>query len=308
MPNGCLRGPQVPRRDELRAMPQNANATTGALDAATRTIDEAVRSAIDSGVIDLPAMPDVCLKLLELCEDEDADAQSMSALLLTDPVLAGHLLRIANSAHFGGKETIVSLQQAISRLGLQQVAEVALTISLRGALLDPSRRPELVRSLWRHSTTTAVTARAIARHMRRNAENVYLAGLLASTGRIVVMGCAHIHEKAMGVEISDSALLDIMARHHVDAGTALVESWRLPQIVAESICADGRPNESSPPEVCIASFASQLAAFGLDDLWSVTLKEVQSLDLLEWIDLYPDDVDTLLERVPEFISMAEQLS
>ena len=66
---------------------------------------------------------------MSLCSEETCDAARLAELITHDQALAGHVLGVSNSAAYAPKEPIVSLQQAVSRLGSDTVCEIAMAPS-----------------------------------------------------------------------------------------------------------------------------------------------------------------------------------
>jgi HD-like signal output (HDOD) protein len=96
---------------------------------------------IDSGSLDLPLLSDTAAKVMELCGDASCDARRLAELIQRDQGLAGHVLRVANSAAYAPTERIVSLQQAVSRMGLTAMRDIALAIAIRGKVFIARRAP-----------------------------------------------------------------------------------------------------------------------------------------------------------------------
>ena len=51
---------------------------------------------------DLPPLPEILINLERKVNDPDCDILEISAIIETEPVLAGRLIRLANSVLFGG--------------------------------------------------------------------------------------------------------------------------------------------------------------------------------------------------------------
>ena len=93
-------------------------------------LSQRFRQQIDDHKIEVPMLPEVARKVMMLVNDEDSDAAQLSAVIQGDQTLAAHIIRIANSPIYTPAGNIVSLQQAISRLGMKLIAEVAMAASL----------------------------------------------------------------------------------------------------------------------------------------------------------------------------------
>jgi HD-like signal output (HDOD) protein len=89
-----------------------------------------------AGQLRLPVLPTVAVELLASVNDDNSDARSLAARVQRDPSLAAHVLRVANSARFAPKEPIVSLSQAIGRLGLATLREIVLSVAVKGSAFD----------------------------------------------------------------------------------------------------------------------------------------------------------------------------
>ncbi|MGK0339106.1 MAG: HD-like signal output (HDOD) protein, partial [Candidatus Azotimanducaceae bacterium] len=72
---------------------------------------------LDRNEITLPVLPEVAATVIQLSTSEDVDAQQLANLIQGDMSLAGHVMRVANSALYRPVTPFVSLQQAITRLG-----------------------------------------------------------------------------------------------------------------------------------------------------------------------------------------------
>src|SRR5262245_51735897 len=82
--------------------------------------------------LELPILPEAATRIVALCADEKTDAKAIEGVLERDPSLASHVLRVANSSAYAPKTPIVSLQQAVTRLGIGTLRNIVLAVSLEG--------------------------------------------------------------------------------------------------------------------------------------------------------------------------------
>ena len=66
---------------------------------------------------DLPAMPQVAAKVLELSSDPNTSAQQLQQVISDDQAMTGRILKIANSAMYSCSRKIKTLTEAIVMLG-----------------------------------------------------------------------------------------------------------------------------------------------------------------------------------------------
>jgi len=83
-------------------------------------------------------LPRVCAQLAELTAQQVTDAAQLARLIQSDPALAGEIMRVANSPALRPRMPVVSLQQAVSWLGVAEVRNIAMAVMLRSVGI-PSR-------------------------------------------------------------------------------------------------------------------------------------------------------------------------
>lgn len=234
--------------------------------AALTTLANAVRERLKAGEIDVPLLPQVASQVLNLATDPKADAARLSALIHKDPSLAGRVLQIANSPAYMPKMPIVSLQQAVARLGLQAVTEIAFVASLDGGTFEVPGYEDELDGLWRHAIASGAFAKEIARIKRLNVESAFLCGLLHAVGKpalLQVVADAEVDlEKRSGVKGTlRGAVSAVLDQFHVGIGAKIAEAWRLPVQVTTAIVfhADYAAAPSCKADAMIAGLADAFA-------------------------------------------------
>jgi len=259
-------------------------------------LDEALSERVESGQLDLPVLPTTASRVLGLSQDSGCDIGEVAALIERDQSLAAHVLHIANSAAFSPTQKIVSLQQAITRLGLSTLCEVTVAIVLKGSAFEvPGFEPAL-KELWRHSAATGVFAKEIARTLRRNVEGAFLCGLLHDIGKPVTLSLLPSVCKEVKVKLTDEIALAAMDQHHSLMGAMLVKEWELAPWV-ETVARHHHDYENATEhqtEVMVTCLADNLTH------WAMESKEISEEALFELpvvadLDLYEDDLQSLLD-------------
>ena len=74
--------------------------------------------------VDVPAQPEVLVQLSLLLAEDDVDFNAASLLISSDMALAAAVLKTVNSAMYGLRGRVQSVQQAITYLGTREVASV----------------------------------------------------------------------------------------------------------------------------------------------------------------------------------------
>lgn len=134
---------------------------------------------------DLPPMPHVASRAVNMVENPLTNAKDLAELLSTDTALAARVLKIANSAMFCRQREITTLNQAIMVIGLKALKGIVVAATLRQMNKSLSTLQKLI---WENSMCTAMCSMAVAKHLRRPfVDEIFLLGLLHSLGQIVLL-------------------------------------------------------------------------------------------------------------------------
>lgn len=135
----------------------------------------------------LPAAPRVMAELCELLQDINTDLDQIALVIRADPALAARVIRISNSVVYGGEWQVASIDEAVNRVGFEEVLRLVGTASV-ASFVDQSLtmyrlEAENVRaSLLLH----ALASEALARHTTVDPRTAYTAGLLRALGMMVL--------------------------------------------------------------------------------------------------------------------------
>jgi putative nucleotidyltransferase with HDIG domain len=135
----------------------------------------------------IEALPSVVSRAMEAIYSSRSGAKEVADIIGLDPALSGRILRLVNSPFYRTmSRPVVSLAEAVLRLGYQSVQSALLTSATTSLLCPPLLRYGLERKeFWNHSVAVALSARSIARLVRLGgAEEAYIAGLLHDIGKV----------------------------------------------------------------------------------------------------------------------------
>lgn len=244
--------------------------------------------------IELPILPDAAARVLALCEDEKTDAKAIEAVLERDPSLASHVLRVANSSAYAPKETIVSLQQAVSRLGLGALRNIVLAISLQGRVFKVPGHQARVRAIWVHCAVAAAFARELARMLRKSVEGAFLCGLLHDVGRPIVLQATVDALSHRSKEPLPEALLETaMNEFHEGIAARMLEAWKLADWAVAVVAHHHEPAKAEPfeQEARITRLADLLSHWALGEGGP---EAFPADPVVAELNLYPEDFEKLL--------------
>jgi HD-like signal output (HDOD) protein len=202
-------------------------------------LTELIYAALDAGQGRLPVHSAVTARAEALLQAERPTAAGLATLIGNDPVLACNLFRAANSAFYQGLPKIVTIDAAMTRIGLDQSAELIRRTCRdgqnagRGRLLSRYLPP-----LWQHSFGSALGARWLAERCgyRSLAEQAHLAGLLHDIGKwLLLASFEQLADSDGGIVLADQLIAAVLENLHVEVGLQLIVDWHLPDEFARVI-------------------------------------------------------------------------
>jgi putative nucleotidyltransferase with HDIG domain len=256
--------------------------------------------------MELPLLPEAAQEAMRAATSDDTDARKLSEIIRRDQTLASHVLRVANSPLYAGRTRIISLQQAISRLGMSTIRQIALAVSCETRVFRVKGHERIVREMFRHSLATAFVAQEIARLGRRNVEEAFLAGLLHDMGRPLVLEKTIDLAEELKVELSNDALGQATDAFHARAGATIAGSWGFSPGLVETIEYHHTPllALTAGALAAIVALADDVAHYLLGSR-PVDLAILMGHPSLGVINLYPEDLEKFLGRGPEVLSWME---
>ena len=190
---------------------------------------------------DLPTLPTVVQRILRATADDATGARDLQTILVNDQALAARILKISNSAFYGLRSKVTSLDRAISVIGFDEVRRVALTALVAKSFPDRAGIASFpLARFWIHSAAAAYAARAFAAG-RFDEDVAFTAGLLHDIGKLVVCQffpkhfflIAH-YVQSLRLEMHEVES-DILGVPHGQVGGILAGVWDLPPVYARAL-------------------------------------------------------------------------
>lgn len=199
---------------------------------------------------ELPSPKGVALAILEMCRKDDTTAAEIARIAQTDPALAGRLIRQANSAAHGGGRPVASVTEAILRLGLSTVRNLALGFSLVDQYQNGPCEGFDYQTFWSHSLLMGLAMQKVcAMTHAGTADELFACGLLA---RIGCLGLATAYPseytnllRRQAPDLQLTALeQDHLHTDHNELSAALLTEWGVPSALVEPIYHHENPDGS----------------------------------------------------------------
>lgn len=256
---------------------------------------------ISQGELVLPMLPSVTSEVLSLVNHESTDAQSLSKIIQSDQSLASHVMRVANSALYSQGASLVSLQQAIVRLGMGKIAEIAIAVSLDSQKFEAPGFDDLTRYLWQSPFASALWAKEIARKARKNVEATFLSALLHDIGKPVVLQTLIGLANEQSINLKEEEAKSFLSLYHQRVGLEIAKKWKLPPAVVATIkfshdfelC-----DEQYKELVMIVCAADYFARYHLEST-EMNRDTFSAMSVFNHLNLYQEDIEELLLKTEE---------
>ncbi|MDE2613843.1 MAG: HDOD domain-containing protein [Burkholderiales bacterium] len=186
--------------------------------------------------IDIPSQPESLVKLSLLLADDEINLAAAAELIETDMALAAAVMKAVNSSLYGLKGRVQSVHQAITYLGMREVAAITFEMGLRAAF-PPA--PEL-EPLWRRAASRGLLMGRLGQRLMLDAWGAHSAGLFEECGKAVLFRHAPDHYRSMLRAAETDTELAMLERagfgvSHDALGGALCESWGLAPAAVASV-------------------------------------------------------------------------
>jgi HD-like signal output (HDOD) protein len=196
------------------------------LDTHNHVVDlDRILSSIDR----LAAQRPVAAQLVAAADHEETDARGLAAILGADVALSSRVMKLANSAYFGMRGRVASLQLAVTVVGFTTVRTMA-TVALTD-LADEARLPS---DFWTVGTRLAVAAAQLAPRFGQRPPDAMCLGVLAQLGSALLyhndhVGYAEILESESSFEGRRRMEVQRYGISSIQLTALALQAWSFPQ-------------------------------------------------------------------------------
>jgi len=188
---------------------------------------------------DLPTIPVVATKVMQLIESEKATAEELAKIVASDPAVAARVLKISNSSYYGCQRQIQTLSHAIVVLGFGTLKSLIVAASVK-QVYQPYGLTE--KMLWEHSFGAGLAARIIAKETRlANEEEAFLGGLFHDIGKIIMNSMnsrqfQDVMQRCYNDGLSfEEAERQVYSYTHSEVGGLVIKKWNFPDMLMHAV-------------------------------------------------------------------------
>lgn len=197
---------------------------------------------IFSKIEELPTLPVISRRILELMTDEDVAFREIVRLVENDQSLALKIMKIANSALFGAIGKTSTLEQAIIKLGMNEVKSVVLAVSVYDFFSNEDSDAFNREQFWKHGIVCSHSAKYLGNYFREeNDDTLFLSGLVHDMGKAVLD--EYLHDEFLSIinylEFKGCTFSEaertVIGITHAQIGANLLTQWEFPDKIIQQI-------------------------------------------------------------------------
>lgn len=220
--------------------------------------------------IQLPTLPEVAHTLVSTLNDEDVPFEKVRSAISRDPALTAKLLRLANSARFGLPRQVVSLDDAITMTGLNQVRTLAMAACLASSFSAVKGVDST--AFWQASSATAGYAQWLARTLGTDVQQSWLAGFMVRLGELII--AQKVPEQIFEIErlphlagVRWEREISALGFTEAHVASELARRWNFPDSIVQALRTAADPSAAEPFNRlgAIIHVAALLAELELDE-------------------------------------------
>jgi HD-like signal output (HDOD) protein/DNA-binding NarL/FixJ family response regulator len=223
-------------------------------------------SRIKQGEIKLPSIPKIQVQFEEMINSQKG-LQDIAKLLKQDVSISSQLISVSNSAYFRGMVENSTVEQAITRLGLNTTKQYVRIICNRSLYsVQKDRNVGWMHKLWKHSLASGLAAQFTSEAIQqKQAEEVFTMGLIHDIGKLFLLQVM----VDLDIDIADekldeddrAELLDALSKNHGIFGATLLKKWGFSDLYQQIALFHDDPENADPisRELLIIHFANILA-------------------------------------------------
>jgi len=190
------------------------------------------------GIATIAPLPEIWYQIQNTLNNQDSAASDLAQLVLKDPILAAHILKVCNAAPYAIPDTppVTHIALALTRLGMDAAQEIILSMLMPDIGNETLQND--VQYLCFHAQAIALFTRMLSEYSQIvDRQSASLFGMLHDIGKLVILHIEdedklkQLHESIAQGTASLKAEWEILGYTHIDAGMMLALHWKLPRSI-----------------------------------------------------------------------------
>lgn len=200
---------------------------------------EILEDYVESDKVTLPPFDKTALRIQQEIQKPDVKISKIEKLIIADPAMASQILKISNSAFFRGLSKVMTIREAIVRLGLDEITRMIMVLTQKKLYSTEDTFIKNYRNiLWQHALVCALTSQWVAREAGfvEITQEVFFASLMHDIGKLFLITVIEQIKKSKAIPFipSKSVINEIIKGQHAEQGYKLMVKWNLPDLYCQA--------------------------------------------------------------------------
>ncbi len=265
----------------------------------------------------LPSMPDVAAKVMNMVNDPDVSFSSISNEISKDQSITTNVLKLCNSAYFSRGNEILSVERATVTLGIKEIKDIVFIAATKSILEKEIIGYDLAKGeLWKHALSVAVLSKEISMMKKRKdiADIAFTGGIIHDVGKTILAlyvqsSFKEILSLVESKQITfQTAEKEIMGFDHQEIGEKILSKWGFPQKLKDIVSYHHQP-EKAPADskllVSIVHIANTICLMGGIGIGSDGLYHQLSDEAIRAAGLKDAELELLYSSLPDIVDQAK---
>ena len=202
---------------------------------------------INNNTLQLASLPDLIIKVNTVLADERKGLMDIANVIQHEISLSTRIIHIANSPAIRGSRPVVSVSDALNRLGIDLVKNLAVCVLLKDKFNTKNLvHKHLMVDALETSTLRSVYGFLISKYLVPDLipEVSLISGLVSKIGHVVIL--RYINDTAEYKLLHDSTVLAIMEEYGDEISEVILRRWDFPTAIIDSTFGHTVPNTVAP--------------------------------------------------------------
>jgi HD-like signal output (HDOD) protein len=266
---------------------------------------EIMNDKYEQYMIEIPLVPEVAAKIMQLNEDsETLSSHSLTKLITLDAYLSASILKIANSALYSRRSEIKDLDTAVNLIGFKKIKTMVLLLA-GASLFKRNENSYFYQLFWQHSIISAFICRDIAQSIKpkENTDEFFTAALIHRIGEVPLYLSDTkkyldlIEENKNGEYTLSQLELEMFDADFCQIGAALLEFWDFPESLIKTARYAGSIDNSYSDflvdVVTISDYITVQIGFGIPE----HIEETKLKNLLKQVGLEQENYEYFISEL-----------
>ena len=176
--------------------------------------------------IELPILSKVVHEIQDVMNNPTTTVDQLASIIERDAVISVRLIAVANSPIYRSSSKVLTVKDAIPRVGVKETHSIVTTISNKSIYETSNRQfKSTMENLWLHSLASGYVAKALSKGLKSGEPEIYyFMGLVHDIGKVLLLKAfSDMYSKNNSLDIDE--IMAAIHEAHNSFGGAILRKW-----------------------------------------------------------------------------------